>query len=71
MAQCQLRRSPRVQDIKKLYKDSSTSGEEQKEKKPRLKSPKKVTILLETNLQTESSLSVCPLDDCQALLSSQ
>ena len=67
MAQHQLRRSPRAQDIKKFYKESSTLGEEQKEKKPRLKSPKKVTISLETNLQTESSLSVCLLVDCQAL----
>ena len=67
MAQHQLRKSPRAQDIKKFYKESSTSGEEQKEKKPRLKSPKKVTISLETNLQTESSLSMCPLVGCQAL----
>ena len=67
MAQHQLRRSPRAQDIKKFYKESSTSGEDKKEKKPRLKSPKKVTISLETNLHTESSLSVHPLVDCQAL----
>ena len=67
MAQRQLRRSPRAQDVKKFYKESSTLAEDQKEKKPRLKSPKKVTISLETNLQTESSLSVHPLVDCQAL----
>ena len=49
MTQHQLRRSPRAQDVKKFYKESSTSGEDQKEKKPRLKSPKKVTISLDRN----------------------
>ena len=67
MAQRQLRRSPRALDIKKFYKESFTSGEDKKEKEPRLKSPKKVNISLETNLHTESSLSAHPLVDCRAL----
>ena len=38
----QVRRSPRAQDVKKFYRESSTSGEDKKTTtKPKLKSPKK------------------------------